>query len=164
MLAVVNGRPILLSEVETVEAVRDLAREAAVDALIDEHLMFREAARLPVAAASATATGEDVEIRKLLATHAAVAGRVAEADLRRLVHRQLVILKYVEVRFLPQVRVGDDVVREAFETEYSGRADAPSLADATEGLRQRLVRKDLDARIESWVKELRAAAQIRYNR
>lgn len=164
MLAVVNGRPILLSEVETVEAVRDLEREAAVDALIDERLMFREAARLPAAAAFATETAEDVEIRKLLAAHTSVAGRVADADLRRLVHRQLVILKYVDLRFLPQVRVGDDVVREAFETEYAGRADAPPLAEAAEGLRQRLVRKDLDARIESWVKELRAAAEIRYNR
>ena len=45
ILAVVDGRPLLLSEVRVLERLRGLDRQAAVDALIDERLMFREAAR-----------------------------------------------------------------------------------------------------------------------
>jgi hypothetical protein len=161
VLAAVDRRPILLSEVQALEAVRGLTRRAAIDALIDEDLMLREAARLPAAAAAASL--EDKAYAELLATRPDLAGLVAEGDLRRLVRRQAVILQYVNLRFLPQVRVSEEVVREAYVAEYPARADAPSFAEASGPLREQLERRDLDARIEGWVKELRAAAEIRYN-
>lgn len=161
VLAAVDRRPILLSEVQAVEAVRGFSRQLAIDTLIDESLMFREASRLPTAAAAAGQ--EEERLRELLTAHPELVGRVAEADVRRLVRRQAVILKYVELRFLPQVRISEDVVREAYETEHAGQADAPPLTAAAEAIRARLVRRDLDARIEGWVKELRAGAEIRYN-
>lgn len=161
VLAAVDRRPILLSEVKALEVVRGLARGAAVDALIDEDLMLREASRLPAAAAAASL--EDKAYGELLATHPELLGLVAEADLRRLVRRQAVILQYVTLRFLPQVRVSDDVVREAYALEFGALPDAPSFAEVEGPLRERLVRRDLDARIEGWVKELRAGAEIRYN-
>jgi hypothetical protein len=161
VLAAVDKRPILLSEVQALEAVRGLARQAAIDALIDEDLMLREASRLPAAAAAASREGE--AYRELLTTRPELADRVAEVDLRRLVRRQAVILKYVNLRFLPQVRVSDDVVREAYAAEYGQRPDAPTFAEAAPSLREQLVRRDLDARIEGWVKELRAGAEVRYN-
>jgi hypothetical protein len=37
------------------------------------------------------------------------------------------------------------------------------LAEVEEALRERLARRDLSERIEAWVKELRAGAEIRYN-
>jgi hypothetical protein len=161
VLAAVDKRPILLSEVQALEAVRGLARQAAIDALIDEDLMLREALRLPAAAAAASLEGE--AYRELLTKRPELADRVAEVDLRRLVRRQAVILKYVNLRFLPQVRVSDDVVREAYAAEYGQRPDAPTFAEAAPSLREQLVRRDLDARIEGWVKELRAGAEVRYN-
>jgi hypothetical protein len=161
VLAAVDKRPILLSEVQALEVVRGLTRQAAVDALIDEDLMLREASRLPAAAAAASL--EDKAYEELVETRPELAERVAEVDLRRLVRRQAIILKYVNLRFLPQVRVSDDVVREAYAAEFGQRADAPSLAEASVTLREQLVRRDLDARIEGWVKELRAGAEVRYN-
>jgi hypothetical protein len=161
VLAAVDKRPILLTEVLAVEAVRGLGRRAAVDALIDEDLMVREASRLPAAAAAASL--EDKAYAELLTANPELSARVAEADLRRLVRRQAIILKYVTLRFLPQVRVSDDVLREAYTAEYGQRPDAPSFAEASVPLRERLVRQDLDARIEGWVKELRAGAEVRYN-
>ncbi len=143
------------------EAVRGLTRRQAIDALIDEDLMLREAARLPAAAAAANL--EDQAYAELLSTRPDLRGLVAEADLRRLVRRQAVILQYVNLRFLPQVRVSDEVVREAYGAEYGSRPDAPSFAEASGPLREQLERRDLDARIEGWVKELRAGAEIRYN-
>jgi hypothetical protein len=161
VLAAVDKRPILLSEVLALEVVRGLARPAAVDALIDEDLMLREASRLPAAAAAASL--EDKAYGELLAAHPELQARVPEADLRRLVRRQAIILQYVTLRFLPQVRVSDEVLREAYAAEYGQRADAPSFAEASASLREQLVRRDLDARIEGWVKELRASAEVRYN-
>ncbi len=141
ILAVVQERPILLSEVRVIQEVRGLAREPALEALIDERLMFEQAARLPQSAVT------DVEVDRgvagLLASKPALVGRVAESDLRRLVRREAAILKFVEFRFRPQVRVADGLPPEERETE---------------------VRRALDERIEAWVKELRAGTEIRYPR
>jgi hypothetical protein len=141
ILAVVQERPILLSEVRVIQEVRGLGREPALEALIDERLMFEQAGRLPQSAVS------DVEVERgvagILASKPALAGRVAEADLRRLVRRQAAILKFVELRFRPQVRVPDGLPAEERDAE---------------------VRRALDERIEAWVKELRAGAEIRYPR
>jgi hypothetical protein len=161
VLAAVDRRPILLSEVLAMETLRGLPRRAAVEALIDEDLMLREASRLPAAAAAASL--EDKAYAELLAARPELERLVAEADLRRLVRRQAVILQYVNLRFLPQVRVSEEVVQEAYAAEYAQRADAPSFAEAAGPLREQLERRDLDARIEGWVKELRAGAEIRYN-
>ena len=85
-----------------------------------------------------------------------------EPDLRRLLRRQLAILKYVEFRFRPQVRVSDEEVRKAWEEEQAGRPAGPALEDEQEAIRARLERRALDERIEAWVRELRARADVRY--
>jgi hypothetical protein len=155
ILAVVEGAPVLLSEVQLVERLRGVDRSAALEAVIDERLMFREAARLSHTAL----TAEDEE-------HAftTLRGSVGEAgnqpELRRLAHRQATILRYVELRFGAQVRVDDEAVRKEWDSRHPG-ADL-SAADADE-VRQRLAAKDLDERIEAWVRELRAGAEVRYN-
>ncbi|HSB62020.1 MAG TPA: hypothetical protein VLI67_09890 [Vicinamibacteria bacterium] len=141
ILAVVDDRPVLLSEVRVVEEVRGLSRAQALEALIDERLMFEQAARLPQGVVSDAEVKSGVE--DLLAGRPALAGRVTEADLRRLVRRQAAILKFVEFRFRPQVRVPDGLPPEEREAE---------------------IRRALDERIEAWVEELRAGAEVRYNR
>jgi hypothetical protein len=141
ILAVVQDRPVLLSEVRVVQEVRGLSDELALEALIDERLMFEQAARLPQTVVREAEV--EAEVAKLHAAHPTLAGRVADADLRRLVRRQTAILKFVELRFRPQVRVGEDL--------------APERRDEEE-------RRALDQRIEAWVKELRAQAEVRYNR
>jgi hypothetical protein len=85
----------------------------------------------------------DRGVKGLLASAPALAEKVAEPDLRRLVRRQAAILKFVEFRFRPQVRVAADLPAEERDAE---------------------MRRALDERIEAWVKELRAGAEIRYPR
>ena len=160
ILAVVDGRPLLLSEVRVLERLRNLDRKAAVDALIDERLMFREASRLPQAVV--TTEEEERAYRELAGRVPAVTG-ATEEDLRRLARRQTAILKYIDFRFRPQVRVDEAEVRAAYEKERASRPDAPPFEAAAPGLRSRLEAAGLDQRIEDWVKELRAAAEIRYN-
>jgi hypothetical protein len=137
VLAVVAGRPVLLSEVRLAQRVRGEDPGPALEALIDEHLMFAEALRLPQAALT------DAEEAAALASLAArVPGAGDDPDaLRRMARRQATILKYVDFRFRPQVRI--------------------TAEDPAE--KARLEAEELDARIEAWVKDLRAAADVRYN-
>jgi hypothetical protein len=141
VLAVVQERPVLLSEVRVVQLVRGLLPDQALEALIDERLMYEQASRLPQAAV----TDAEVErgVAGLLAARPELATPLTPLDLARLVRRQASILKFVEFRLRPQVRLADDL---------------------PEAERAAQLRKGLDERIEAWVKDLRAGAEIRYNR
>jgi hypothetical protein len=160
ILAVVDGRPLLLSEVRVLERLRGLERKAAVDALIDERLMFREAARLPEAVVSAE---EEERAYRDIAARVPTGAGATEEELRRLARRQTAILKYIDFRFRPQVRVEDAAVRAAWEQERAARPETPAFEESAPRVRARLEGAELDQRIEQWVKELRAGAEIRYN-
>ncbi len=155
IVAVVEERPLLWSDVRALAAVRGLAEEPAREAAIDERLMHVEAARLPQADVSPEE--EDRALALLVEKRPALRAEVKEPDLRRLLRRQIAILKYVEFRFRPQVRVSDAEVRKAWDDEQAGRAAGPAFEDEEEPLRARLERRALDERIEAWVRELRAA-------
>jgi hypothetical protein len=158
ILAVVDGRPVLLSEVAVFERVRGETQRQALEGLIDEQLMYREAARLPQASLTA-----DEEQRAFASLRAQLPSASAdeEEQLRRLSRRQAAILKYVGFRFRPQVRVSEEAVRAAYEAE--GRGEEGSFEEAAPAIRARLAEEDLSRRIEDWVKELRKVAEIRYN-
>jgi hypothetical protein len=157
IVAVVDGRPLLLSDVRAVERVRGLAEEAALEALVDERLMHREASRLPQA--EVLAEEEQRATQELLERRPELGDSVSAADLRRLVGRQIAILKYVEFRFRPQLRVSDQEVRAAFEADPSA---GDSWEAAKQGVRERLERRALDERVEAWLRELRGRADVRY--
>ena len=157
IVAVLDGRPLLLSDVRALERVRGLAEGAALEALVDERLMHREASRLPQA--DVLAEEEERATQELLERRPELAGSLSAAHLRRLVERQIAILKYVEFRFRPQLRVSDQEVRAAFEADPSA---GDSWEAAKQQLRERLERRALDERVESWVRELRARADVRY--
>jgi len=157
IVAVVDERPLLLSDVRALERVRGLAEEAALEALVDERLMYREASRLPQA--EVLAEEEQRATQELLERRPELGDSVSAADLRRLVGRQIAILKYVEFRFRPQLRVSDQEVRTAFEADPSA---GDSWEAAKQGIRERLERHALDERVETWVRELRSRADVRY--
>jgi hypothetical protein len=160
IVAVADERPILLSDLLALRAVRGLSEEQALPALVDERLMYVEAARLPQA--EVFAEEEDRALEILVLKRPALRAEVQEPDLRRLLRRQIAILKYVEFRFRPQVRVSDAEVRKAWEEEQAGRPAGPAFEDEQEEVRARLERRALDDRIEAWVGELRQRADVRY--
>jgi hypothetical protein len=160
ILAVAEGRPVLLSEVRLIQALRGLDEQAALEELIDERLMLREAGRL--AASAVTAAEEERAFSRLRETSAA-ARAAPEAGLRRLVRRQTAIVKYVDFRFRPQVSVGEALLRSTYEQRYADRTAAPSFEEAAPLLREELLSQLLDQRIEAWVAELRKTAAVRYN-
>ena len=160
ILVVVDERPLLLSEVRAVEAVRGLDRTQALEAAIDERLMYQEAARLPQAGVSE----EDLEraLDALLQTRPDLTTRVPRPELRRLIRRQAVVLRYVDFRFRPQVRIEEDDLRTAWNEDFEGEPQGPAFEEAAPELRARLERAALDRRIEEWVEDLRGRADIRY--
>jgi hypothetical protein len=163
ILAVVDGAPVLLSEVRAYATIRTVAPEAALEALIDERLMLGEAARLPEAAPTPQeAQAAFVDLTARLEPEQRTA--LDDGVLRRLSLRQATILKYVSLRFEPQVRVGEDAVRQAYEAEYRGQSSVPPYDSVAPTIAARLERQALDERIEAWVAELRNGASIRYNR
>ena len=87
---------------------------------------------------------------------------VPAPELGRLLRRQLAILKYVEFRFRPQIRITEDALREAWNDDYRGQPEGPPCEEVMPLLRQRLERQELDRRIEAWVGELRERAEVRY--
>jgi hypothetical protein len=157
VVAVVDGRPLLLSDERAMERVRDLSERAALEAVIDERLMYLEASRLPQAAV--LAEEEQRTAQELLERRPSLRDSVSAEDLRRIVRRQIAILKYVEFRFRPQLRVSDQDVRAAFEADP---AAGGSWDAARQGIREGLERRALDERVEAWVRELRARADVRY--
>jgi hypothetical protein len=161
ILAAVHGRPLLLSEVIVLQQVRGLDRREALEAAIDARLMYEEAARVPQ---SSLSPDEEKKAYESLLERAGIrTAGLLEADLKELARREATILKYVEFRFVPQVRVDADAVRRAYETEIEGQPSPPPLEESGPALKQRLIDRDLDAKIEAWVKELRSTAEVRYN-
>jgi hypothetical protein len=160
ILVVVDERPQLLSEVRAVEAVRELDRRQAPEAAIDQRLMYQEAARLPQAAVS----DEDLQrvLDALLETRPDLTSRVPRSELRRLIRRQAVILRYVDFRFRPQIRIEEADLRAAWNEDFEGEPQGPAFEEAAPELRARLERAVLDRRIEEWVKDLRGRSDVRY--
>lgn len=156
ILAVVEGSPVLLSEVQLLERLRGVDRAAALEAVIDEWLMFREASRL-----AQTALSPEQEERAFEGLRESAGGAGNEAELRRLARRQAAILHYVEFRFGAQVRVDDETVRREWDTAHPGGGEMTD--DEADRLRRALAARELDEKIEAWVRELRAAADVRYN-
>lgn len=157
ILAVVENAPVLLSEVALVERLRGVERAAALEAVIDERLMFREASRL-----AQTPLSAEEEERAFQSLRTTAGAGFDDAELRRLSRRQAAIVRYIDFRFGAQIRVDDETVRKEWEEQRPEGAAALSTEDA-ERIRQRLATRELDERIEAWVRELRAAADVRYN-
>jgi hypothetical protein len=161
VLAAVDDTPVLLSEVRALERLKHVGREVALQALIDQTLMFREASRLKEAAPSL-----EEEQRALLSLKTQLAPGAASLDeelLRRIARRESVILKYVELRFRPQLRVDDAELLSAYQEQYGGRPSAPPFEAVESELSASLTSRALESRIEAWVAELRSGARIRLN-
>jgi hypothetical protein len=158
ILAVVDDEPILLTEVELLARVRGVPLDKALEARIDEQLMQRAARRLGMGDRD-----DEAAYRSLRERVPALAGEAElEPGLRRIAQRQAAILRYIDLRLRPLVRVSADEIQHAYEKEYPG-PERPSLESVETELSQRLSARQLDQRIEEWVSELRSSAEIRYN-
>jgi hypothetical protein len=161
VLAVIDGAPVLMSEVAVFARLKGLEPGIALEGTIDEILMFREAHRLPEANLSA-----DEEARATEQLEGTLAGSASQTDvalLRRIARRQAAILKYVAFRFSPQIKIDEAAVSKAYAAEVAGRPGSAPLSAVFSEIESQLAARALDERIESWVRDLRSGARIRKN-
>jgi hypothetical protein len=141
--------------VELVGKLKGVGQPQALEALIDERLMFQEAVRL------GQATPREVEEKAYEELRQRAPSTGDELGLRRLARRQVAILRYVAFRFQPQVRVTDEAVHAEWERRFP--EPRPPEGEVAPALREELEARDLEARLEAWVKALRAGADVRVN-
>src|SRR4051812_15134260 len=87
VVAVVDGRTLCLSDVRAVERLDSLGGAEALERLIDETLLYREAVRLPQAASAA----QEAVAQEPMAA-------VPDGPRQRALHRRAVIRRYVTLR------------------------------------------------------------------
>jgi len=150
VMAVVDRQIVFSTEIRIVQALRGVTTEVAREALIDELLMYQEAARLrrdPVASDAESAAIESLRSRLPAPLRSDVSA------IRRMAHRQLVILTYIEFRFRPLIAATEEEV----EAERARREGL-----SPESARELIERRRLDERVERWIADLRSGARIRY--
>ena len=149
-MAVVDRQIVFSTEVGLVQALRGVTTEVAREALIDELLMYQEAARLrrdPVASDAGSVAIESLRSRLPAPLQSDVSA------IRRMARRQLVILSYIDFRFRPLIAATEEEV----EAERARREGL-----SPESARELIERRRLDQRVELWIADLRSGARIRY--
>jgi hypothetical protein len=181
VLAVVNGVPVLETDVELAE-IGDLAPRAAgeddaayeravVETLIDLELRWQDlkAAGIPDRTevdidgawhAVAERVGGEAALRASLAT----AG-LDEPTLRYLLYRVEVVKAYVNTRFAPFVRPTEAEVEEAWKERFAPQLrargePAPNLAAVHDKIVAILREEKLLAEIQRWTEDLARRAEI----
>lgn len=177
VVAVVDGDPILWSEVRRVRALglsgtpsasTDGGERAALDTLIDRRLRTQA-----VAASGVVTVGReqlDAQVAAVRARFPDPAARLAEfglddEGLREVVRRQLELSLYVEERLGARVFVPLEDIRRHYDTTFAPQLrekgePVPELAEVREAIRALLREQALDLEIERWTEELRRRADV----
>jgi len=179
--ALVNGVPILTSDLELAETASIVPRRAeetdagyratVTDALINLELRWQDLAAAAVAertpfdmdrawtAVVARAGGEGTLHRRLAAIG------LDETPLRELVRRAAIVQAYVASRFQPFVRPAAGEVDDLWQRELAPALRAqgkpvPPLADVRAQVETLLRERKLDAELQRWTDELAAKAEV----
>jgi len=180
--ATVNDTAIPESEVRKAMVVSALApepgedaeayRARVLDALIDQHLEYEDAARFgPAAPDAAEITAALQKLRDRLKAEGkdsdaefANAG-VTAGEVRSSIERQLVIARYLRERFAPIAYADEAQAREEHEKHYvveqkdAGAPVEPFEAVAA-AMRQRSSERAFDDEVSKWLKDLRQKSRI----
>ena len=186
VLAVVNGVPVLASDVDLAEAAvlvprqegesEEAYRRAVVDALVDLELRWQDLEAAAIAPRISTdvdaawrkmvqRVGGEKELRRRL-------GQIglSEGALRELLRRAAVVEAYVASRFGPFVRPTAQEVEKAWREELApkleaGGQPAPDLSQVRSQVEALLRERKLTVEVERWTSDLAKRAEIiRYYR
>lgn len=156
VVAFVNKKPVLLSDIELTRALLKLDEKEATERAIDEALMFDEASRI------VTETMPEEEVaRAVLSLKEKAGSGFSEPALRRKALVQLAISNYIELRLRPQVRVEDEAVRQVYNERILNEVQPPPFDLVADAIRESLESRALDQKIEEWVASLRRREEVR---
>jgi hypothetical protein len=94
-------------------------------------------------------------------------GGVSEADVRAKVKSELEVLRFLDARMRPLVRVEFRSIRDYYRDHYvpelqkQGAQPAP-LADVSDKIREIITQQRMDEQINAWLQTLRDGADIRF--
>lgn len=178
VVAVVGRHPITLSEAERalelgmVRGGKDLSLPEIVERLIESYLIEREVQRYPaepvpkdevrraVDSLRDTFTSEE-DFNLALRNH----GMDVES-LERILKRQLGVHRYLDRRFRALVYVSEEEIQRYYEEEIVPTLSAsgesvPRLEVVSERIRQIIVEKKFNERVDQWIESLKSRARIR---
>ena len=151
------------------------ARRRMADRLIEQILVRREMelTRYPEpSAADIAAALNDAKSR--FAGEAQFQQGLAEYKLTRpevedALRRQITLVRYIDLRFRPEVQVQENEVMQYYETVFlpeirkKGIKPEPSFEDARAECEERLTTVLVDKRVDTWLAEARGQARIAYD-
>jgi hypothetical protein len=186
IVALVNRQPIVASEWEQQERFEAMSNEVpfrrferseeALERLIDRRLIIEQMNAAKVSRTSPDATAAQVTaLRNQLNITSDAAWKaklkqygLLEADVADIVAEQADVLRFIEVKFRMAVHVNDDDIRryynETFLPEFarSGKAGTPpKVAAVRDSIESVLVQQRMNELFSTWLKTLRAQANIR---
>jgi hypothetical protein len=151
------------------------SKRQTADRMVDQALVRNEleASRYPPPTAAETEAalaeekarfGDDAAYRRALAAYG-----VDEDDLKARLTWQLMLVRFVGVRFRPGIQIPDaDILKYFNEHMRAGLLEAhpgqtPSVDDYREGIEQTLIGQAADLQVEQWLKEARRRNHIQYH-
>jgi hypothetical protein len=108
--------------------------------------------------------GDDAAYRRVLASDG-----VNEDDLKARLAWQLMLVRFIGVRFRPGIQISDaDIIKYFNEHMRAGLLEAhpgqtPSVDDYRAGIEQTLIGQAADLQVEQWLKEARRRNRIQYH-
>jgi peptidyl-prolyl cis-trans isomerase SurA len=189
IVAIVNGNPLLQSDVELELHFQELAagravpqsfsaeqKRAALEQLIDRELIREEMEHTEMPAVPDTQIASHIEdIRKqypgvdkagvwnsILAAHG-----MSAAVLQQEIVEQVQSLRLAEIRLRPTIQVDGDSIQKYYHDQFlpqlrkSGAAEQP-LSTVSARIKEILTEQKMNEQIAGWLQSLRAQADIRY--
>ena len=177
IVAVVDRHAITLSEAEQARRLQqlkggeDVQLTQIVDQLIESYLIEREVKRYP----GPPVTKEELSravgaLREAVGSEEALFEALSDQEmdmdgLEHLLRRQLVISHYLDNRFRSLIHVNDEEIREYYDAEVVpallSAEPQPELEMIEDVIRQVLVEKKFNQRVEAWIESLKSRAHIR---
>lgn len=179
ILVRIDGDIITLSEARELAAYQQLIEERSLDRrqilnqLIDQWILNREAqaARLPMPDADQV-NAELEELEKKFPSRQAYRERLRELGLtpdamRRLVERQLYLMRFLDYDFRPTVQVEREQIENYYRTELSPRLAArgqpvPPLEAVERQIRELLIQQQISERAKRWLERTRSQLRIEF--
>ena len=178
IVAVVDRHAITLSEAEQARRLQQLkgVEEAQmteiVDQLIESYLIEREVKRYPGPPVTKEELSRAVDaLREAVGSEEALLEALSAQEmdmdgLEHLLRRQLVISHYLDNRFRSLIYVNDEEIREYYDGEVvpalvTSVEPQPELEMIEDVIRQLLIERKFNRRVDAWIDSLKSRARIR---
>jgi len=142
-------------------------RDPILERLMDQRLLEQDRNALPLSPEETQTQRRFDELRQRFSSaeayrEALARYRLSEAELLERLERETNLMAFVERRLRPQVRLDsaetERYYRETFapELRQQGQTEIPPLAEAREQIEEVLAERQMNRRLEQWLRDLRA--------